>query len=243
MGDERARRVRKSTRYRALRPLCLNEIAESIELEIGGKNTAHLAPQGRADRDDRCADTERKVWRRDERAAALPSYRDTRTAVRASYPYFHRSSCPTSLPCRSSKIRRMGNSPLRPGQNQVDGNVGAWGRAQSLTLFIVQVVQSPHLQPSAIFEANIDTVHLGQFAKCGLEQRDGSGRPRSFHSNRPRWNWSTARAPAKRPRLSPSEGARRPSCWSHPYKRTPLPEWPNEGSELEWQSGARPERR
>ncbi len=45
----------KTTAVRS-RPLRLDEIAEAVELEIGGKDAGHFTSQGRANRDHRCAD-------------------------------------------------------------------------------------------------------------------------------------------------------------------------------------------
>jgi hypothetical protein len=53
VGDERAGRVENRDNSMFARPLRLNEIVESIELEIGGKDAGHLAPQGGADRNNR----------------------------------------------------------------------------------------------------------------------------------------------------------------------------------------------
>ena len=44
-------------------PLRLNEIAEGVELEIGGKDAGHFASQGRTNRDHRCANAKRKIRR------------------------------------------------------------------------------------------------------------------------------------------------------------------------------------
>src|SRR5258708_14773050 len=60
VGDERAGRVENQDDTVLSRPLRLDEIAESVELEIGGKDAGHLAPQGCANRNHRCADTKRR---------------------------------------------------------------------------------------------------------------------------------------------------------------------------------------
>src|SRR5205807_6886827 len=62
------------------RSLCLNKIAEFIQLEIRGKNAAHTPSQRRAQGDHRRADTERSIWWRNERAVSL-----LRIAVPASF--------------------------------------------------------------------------------------------------------------------------------------------------------------
>ena len=58
---ERAGRVEDQDDPLLSGPLLLDEIAEGVELEIGGKNTRHLASQRRADREHRDAEAERKI--------------------------------------------------------------------------------------------------------------------------------------------------------------------------------------
>ena len=55
------------------------------------------------------------------------------------------------------------------GADQINRNVGTRRRTQPPALFIAEFAYAPHLQPSTIFEADIDTVHLGQFLQCGFE--------------------------------------------------------------------------
>ncbi len=66
MGDERAGRVENRDDTVLSRSLRLDEIAERVELEIGGKDAGHLASQGCANLDHRCADTKRKIRQGDK---------------------------------------------------------------------------------------------------------------------------------------------------------------------------------
>jgi hypothetical protein len=57
--------------------------------------------------------------------------------------------------------------------DQIDRDGRAGCCAQSLALFIGQIVNAPDLQPGAVFEAYIDAVHLRQLSQRGFEQRNG----------------------------------------------------------------------
>ena len=63
VGYKRASRVENQDDPVLSRPLRLDEIAEGVELEIGGNDAGHFASQGCANRDHRCADAERKIRR------------------------------------------------------------------------------------------------------------------------------------------------------------------------------------
>src|SRR5437870_6223766 len=67
MGDQRSRLVEDHDGAILSRPLGLDEIAEGVELEIGGEHAWHLSPQGCADRDHRGANAEGEIGRRDIR--------------------------------------------------------------------------------------------------------------------------------------------------------------------------------
>ena len=179
VSDERSGRVENEDDTVLARPLCLDEIAECVELKIGGKDAGYLAPQRRAYRNHRRADAKRQIRRRDnDRSAFIASRYQDRS--RASYPNFQRSSCPTSLPCRSSKIRRMGSSPSDVGRTRLIA-ISAPGVARNLSrCSSLSSPMPPHLQPSAIFETGVDTIHLRQFMQCGFEQRDRAAGLRPF---------------------------------------------------------------
>src|SRR5450631_976050 len=63
VGYQRAGLVENQDDPVLSRPLRLDEIAEGVELEIGGKDAGHFAAQGGANGDHRCADAERKIRR------------------------------------------------------------------------------------------------------------------------------------------------------------------------------------
>src|SRR5215472_527636 len=48
------------------RPLRVDQLAEFIELEVGGDDPVYPPMERRAQGDHRCADAERSVWRRNE---------------------------------------------------------------------------------------------------------------------------------------------------------------------------------
>ena len=80
MRQEDAKCIEDNCGAMFARSLCLNKIAEFIQLEIRGKNAAHTPSQRRAQGDHRRADTERSIWWRNERAVSL-----LRIAVPASF--------------------------------------------------------------------------------------------------------------------------------------------------------------
>src|SRR5437762_13968595 len=71
MRQEDAKCIEDNCGAMFARSLCLNKIAEFIQLEIRGKNAAHTPSQRRAQGDHRRADTERSIWWRNERAVSL----------------------------------------------------------------------------------------------------------------------------------------------------------------------------
>jgi hypothetical protein len=58
--------------------------------------------------------------------------------------------------------------------NQIDVVDGVGRCLQPPALRRVQVVEAPHLQPTAIVVADIETIRLRQFAQCGLEEPDSA---------------------------------------------------------------------
>jgi len=124
MGDKRAGRVEDQDDPVFSRPLLLDEIIEGVELEIGGNDARHLAAQGRADRDHRCADTERQIRRRDHRSVGLH-----RLAIPAPvacvvsvFPQIQLSDR-VALPILENASHRQ--FATGRGADQVDRNVGA----------------------------------------------------------------------------------------------------------------------
>ena len=86
MGYKRAGRVENQDDPVLSGPLRLDEIAECIELEIGGKDAGHFASQGCTDRDHRRADGERKIGRRNQRPVGCHRLAIPGAALRGSYP-------------------------------------------------------------------------------------------------------------------------------------------------------------
>src|SRR2546423_9812948 len=93
------------------RSLCLNKIAEFIQLEIRGKNAAHTPSQRRAQGDHRRADTERSIVAKRARGFAA-AYRGT------SFVLWRRSHNSTDRAagfyCRARPRRRAASIALRP---------------------------------------------------------------------------------------------------------------------------------
>jgi hypothetical protein len=67
MSDQRSGLVEDHDGAVRARPLGLHEMAEGVELEVGGNHAGDLAPQRRADRDHGRADAEGEIGRRDVR--------------------------------------------------------------------------------------------------------------------------------------------------------------------------------
>ena len=63
VGYKRAIRVENHDDSMLSRALRLDKIAEGVELEISSNDAGHLAAQGCADRDYRCADAKREIRR------------------------------------------------------------------------------------------------------------------------------------------------------------------------------------
>jgi hypothetical protein len=53
--------------------------------------------------------------------------------------------------------------------DQIDRNVSCMRRTQPSALLVAEIVNAPFLQPGAVFETCIDTVHLRQFLQGGFE--------------------------------------------------------------------------
>jgi hypothetical protein len=149
-------------------PLRLDEIAEGIELEIGGKDAGHFASQGCADRDHRYAEAERKIRRQNPRPVgfqrlAIPA---PCSRVVSVFPEIELSDFVALLIFKDSP---HGQFATGGGTDQIDRNVSARRRTQRPALLIVEFAGAPYLQPGAIFESSIDAVHLRQFLQRGLE--------------------------------------------------------------------------
>lgn len=124
MSDERTSRVEDQNDSVLSGPLRLDEVAEVIELEIGGNDAARFTPQGYAYGDNGSADRERQVRRRDEQPVgfyrvAIP---EPRARVVTVFPQIDLSNFVTLPVFKNSSHGQFAASSRA---NQIDRNISA----------------------------------------------------------------------------------------------------------------------
>src|SRR5262249_39618412 len=159
-SDQRTERVENPDDAVLPGPLRLDEIAERIELEIRGKDALHLAAQRCADRNDRREDREGKVGRRDERPTGSRRVSEPGPIARVitGFPEINLPDLAALSVFEDSTQRQFAAGR---GADQLDGKIGAGRRPERLALLHAQVADAPHLQPGAVFVADINAADLG----------------------------------------------------------------------------------
>ena len=164
MRDQHTERVEDYGRSVLSGALRVDPIAELIELEVCGDDTAHLPLQRRAHGDHRCTDAERGVGRRNEspvrlHCVAIP---DPLARIITIVPQIELLDLVTVFVFEDPP-HRQGSAGCRT--DEIDVIDGSRRRPEFLALRPVENVEAPDLQPAAVVVGDIEAVRLRQFVQ------------------------------------------------------------------------------
>ena len=173
IGDQHAERVEDDSRPVRAGALRLDQLAERVELEVGGDDAWYLAAQRRAQRNHWRVDAERSVGRGDERPVRLGRVAIPAPLARVVAITRQIERCdPVVLAVFEDAPHRQSSGGRRA--HQIDIPDGSGRCPELVTLARVEDVDAPHLQPGAVVVADVKAVRLRHFAQRGFEQNDGA---------------------------------------------------------------------